>query len=425
MRTFVTIAFLIPLASGLPAAELPEPLDELSRRAVRYFVEASHPETGFTRDRARNDASEEKRRVASIAATGFALSAYAVGAERGWLQRADAIARTRRTLRALEEKPVRERGWFYHFFDWETGERVWRCEVSSIDTAIFLAGLVLAERALDDEEITTRARRIFDAVDWRWMLTDGGKRPDSLTFSHGWKPESGFLESRWGSYCEHIILYVLALGVAEEGEVSAKVWEAWKRPEVEYEGLLFLVGGPLFLHQMSHVFIDLRGLRDRLGYDYYVSSRNATLANRRYCIVNPKGHASYSETIWGLSACDGPEGYRAFGALGRSPDNGTVAPAAAVASVIFTPKESLAAARAFAKHTPGGIGRYGFTSGWNPGRDWHSPDVIGIDLGQLFLAIENHRDGLPYRWMREHDAMRRGLERAGLRPSSAQELRTQ
>ncbi|GMV35559.1 MAG: hypothetical protein AMXMBFR61_00670 [Fimbriimonadales bacterium] len=388
-------------------------LDSLSRSAFRYFWEQSNPTTGFTKDRARNSEQGDLYDIASVAATGFALAAYPIGVERTWVSREAALERTLRTLKALRDVAPREHGWFYHWFHWQTGERIWQCEVSSIDSAILFAGMIVAERYFADENVTRLVGAILDDVDWMWMLTDGGDRPQSLTFSHGWTPEMGFLSVRWGSYCEHMILYILGLG--SDDRVPAGVWEAWVRPVVTIEGYDMLAGGPLFMHQLSHVFVDFRDRRDRLGYDYWVSSRNATLANRQYCHTNPKGFHGYDEDVWGLSASDHPEGYTAHGLPPWGDDNGTIAPSSAVASVFLCPEESMAAARAIAERYPSILGRYGFSIAFNPTREWVSPDVVGIDLGMMLLGIESYRTGLPQRLFMSHPVGQLGMQRAGLR----------
>lgn len=397
-----------------PPREIDPLLDDLSQRAVRFFWEQSHPETGMTLDRANNTRDEPRiEYVASIAAVGFALSSYAIGAERGWLDREEALARTKLTFRSLEELPIRNNGWFVHFYDWKTGERVWQSETSSIDTSILIGGMLVADSYWRDPEIKERTARILAEIDWEWMLTDGGAKPNSLTFSMGWKPESGFIEARWQEYNELIMLPIQALGVWAEG--SEGMWTAWKRePLHEDGGYEFLTGGPLFLHQMSHVYIDLAGKRDGLGWDYWKQAHQAFLANRQYCIDNPKGFKGYGPDTWGLSAADGPRGYNAYGAPGWISDDGTMAPSSAVACVDVIPELAIAAAHGFKREFPDTLGRYGFTISFNPTEGWQSPDVIGIDLGQMLLAIENYRDGLPHFLSMSHPVVRRGIQRAGI-----------
>lgn len=392
----------------------PDLLDDLSRRAGQYFLDNSYKSTGFTLDRARLAGyAPSEFNVASIAAVGFALSSYAVGAERGWITRTEAVKRCNLTLENVEKRVPQEHGWFYHWFDFKTGARQWQSEVSTIDTGIFLCGMIVAAQGLRDKELSERSERILKNVDWGWALTDGGTKPNELFIGHGWKPETGFLESRWASYCELPLLYVLAYGSYDK--MPSESWAKIERPAVDYNGRKFLVGGPLFLHQMSHVFVDFKNKRDPAGYDYWVASRNAVLANRDYCIANPKEFEGYSRTVWGLSASDGPEGYTAHGAPGWIEDDGTLAPSSAVACAMFAPAEAAQAAASFRQQYPKSFGTYGYTIALNPTKNWQSPDVIGIDLGQMMLSIENARDGLVNKWFMSHPVVKKGMERIGFR----------
>lgn len=403
----------VTLLSTAPNVRGQALLDNLSKKAVRYFWEQTDPGTGLNRDRGPNQkgGKENNANISSIASTGYALAAYAIGIERGWLERKPAVERARLTLKTVLTKLEGRNGWYFHFVDWKTGKREWNCELSSIDSALLFAGMVMADSGLKDAEYSKLCRQVLDRIDWKWMLTDGGAKPDSLSFTMGWKPE-GFLDSRWSSFDELMFLYILAYAYFPEMPQGA--WEAIRRPEVSYKGLDLLAGGPLFMHQMSQGFFDFKEYRDRLGFDYWVEGRNATLANRLYCIENPKKFAGYSADIWGLSACDIPGGYGAQGAPGWISDNGTLAPAAAVASVIYTPDLSRRAAEAYVDKYPASYGQYGFASGINPTRDWTGGDVIGIDLGQLLLNIENARDGLPNRWMMARPEIKKAYQRIGL-----------
>ncbi len=411
---------VLTLIATLTLAVQPAPLkgqallDDLSKRAVRFFWEQSEPTTGLTRDRGPNTkgGKENNPKISSVASTGYALAAYAIAAKRGWMPRATALKRARLTLDSILNKVEQNHGWYYHFIDWKTGKREWNCEVSSIDSSLLFAGMLMAEAGFKDPVYSRLAKRVMDRVDWKWMLTDGGQKPNELLFSMGWKPE-GFLNARWGSYCEHMFLYVLAYG--NFAAMPAGSWAAWNKPVVEYKGLTMLAGGPLFMHQMAQGFYDFRNRRDREGYDYFVEGRNATLGNRQYCIDNPKQMAGYGPDIWGLSACDIPDGYGAQGAPGDISDNGTLAPASAVASVIYTPELSIRAAEAFVQKYPTSYGQYGFTTGISPQAKWVSPDVIGIDLGQMLLNIENARDGLPNAWMMSRADTQRAYQKIGLR----------
>lgn len=389
-------------------------LDDLSQRAVRFFCDNSNPATGLTKDRAANLKPSDKYDVASIASTGYALSAYSIASKRGWLSRKDALARVKKTLHTLDTGVQKEHGWFYHFMDWGTGKRVWNSEISSVDSSILFAGMLVAKQAFHDPGVTALTDRLLSQVDWKWMLTSGGKEPNSVAFCHGWRPESGFLPYHWSDYSEQSMMYFQAYGAYSK--MPAESWAKINRRIADYKGRKQLSGGELFMHQMSHGYFDFSGRRDRLGYDYWVSSRNMTLTNRQYAMDNPKGHKGYSSDIWGFSASDTPTGYG-----GNTPwnnDDGTVVPTGAIASLAFTPKESLSAARAFKKEFPQAYGRYGFSNGINPDKDWADPDVIGIDLGMMLLMIENFRDGLVWKLSMSDPINAKGFAKAGFHKTS-------
>lgn len=408
-----TLALLSATSWPVPDERGEALLDVLQERAVRFFWEQSHPTTGLSKDRAVNFATADEFEVSSCASTGFALAAYVIGVERGWLSRAEARARTLRTLIGMRDVHEHHEGWFYHFVDWETGERVWESEASTIDTSIFLAGLVVAQEYWGDAEITRVSREITERINWGYMLTDNGARPDEVFFTHGYKPETGFIEHRWARYSEEMMIYLQAFGFSD---VTTEGWNQIARPHEEYEGLEFLTGGPLFIHQMSHVWYDFKNQRDELGYDYWIATRNATLANRLYAINNPEGFAAYGENFWGLSASDSPDGYSAFGAPGWINDNGTITPTSVLAALQWTRDYSLAFADHMLDEHPQAWGRYGWSNSLNPHRDWVGPDVIGIDLGMMLLGIENERTGLIHRLSMRNRNIRQGFERAGFRP---------
>ncbi len=398
-------------------------LTETAKRAWRFFWDESHPDTGLTKDRASNFTPDDYH-VSSIASTGYALSAHVVAVQRGWLKRSDAEQRVRKTLRFILDDMFHFHGWLYHFVDWRTGKRVWNCEVSTIDTALLLAGALLAGQFFGGE-VARLAERLYRRVDFEIMRTDGGDKPDEMTLSHGWKPEEGFLKSRWHSYCEHIILYILALGAPHQ-RVPERVWDAWERPVVNYQGKWeHLTGGPLFMHQMSHHYLDLRGRRDRLGWDYWVSSIHATLASRQFCIDHKTQFKTFDDDVWGLTASDGPDGYRGYAAIVMwdKPD-GTVAPTAPIGSIIFTPQEAMRAMQVMYDRYKHRIwGRYGFSNAFNVDRDWWDTDVIGIDLGMALLALENHRNGGIWKLFMRGQEIQRGFQRAGLKVTKEPEPR--
>lgn len=388
-------------------------ITELERKAFDFFLKESNPRTGLTKDRASNVASSDAYTVASIASTGFALTAYAIGTEHRWIEREAARLRTVVTLKSINDLVEHEHGWLYHFIDWETGKREWKCEASTIDTAILLAGVIAAERYWKDAEITKLSERFWNRIDWKWALTDGGSNPDAKLIVHGWKPEEGFLKGRWsGQYSEEKMLYLMGCGLSD---IRTDGWEEIGRKFETYKGIEFITGGPLFIHQMTEGFFDFSERRDRLGINYWVNTRNAALANRQYCIDNPQGYKAYGPNFWGLSACDVPGGYEALGAPGWTVDNGTITPTSVVATLPFTPEHVLPFIEEMRTKHAKAWGRYGFPNGYNPTKDWIDPDVIGIDLGMMMLGIEQARSGLIHRLTSSHPAIKRGYERLGIK----------
>lgn len=387
-------------------------LNQLQHRAVNFFWEQSNPKTGFAKDRATNLKVTHDYDVASCASTGFALVAYPIGVERKWLDRDKAKARTITTLKSMLDIHESYKGWYYHFTNWETGKRMWNSELSSIDTSIFLGGVIAAERYWKDKEITDLTNRIMGRIDWKWMMTNDGKMADEQIFSMGWKPEDGFIDARWRGYSEEKMLFLQAYGY--DPKLNNEGFDKTNRERHDYGGYEVLSGGPLFMHQMSESFYSFSDLRDKRGYNYWVETKNATMANRRYCIDNPKKFKDYSANFWGLSACDTPDGYQAVGAP-PSDDNGTITPTSAIASMPYTPKESKAFAEAMVRDHKDAWGRYGFSNGVNPSRNWVDPDVIGIDLGMMLCGVENYRTGLIWKLSNESPQIQNGYARAGFK----------
>ncbi len=380
-------------------------LDEVQRKAFLYFIEQTDPVTGLTKDRAGNFGGGD-RGIASMAATGFGLTALSVGQSRGWISRKRAYRRALTTLRHLRSRQAHDHGWFHHFVDAATGKPAPGSEVSSIDTALLLAGALTAGRHFKGTEVERLAREIYERVDFPWMMTDGGAKPESLTLSMG-RTDKGFIPARWDAYSEHHILYMLGLG-SPTYPLPAASWRAWKRPD---NGPLTEASSALFTHQYSQLWLDLRGWNDE-GHDYFAKSIEATLAHRAAAIAARGEHPAYGPDCWGWTSCDGPDGYRPYGAApsGREHD-GTIAPAAAGGSMAHTPQLSLSALR-FMKKTYGDRiwGRYGFADAFNAGRHWRSPDAVGIDQGAMLLAIENARSGGVWKTFMGTDAARRAFE---------------
>lgn len=394
-------------------------LEDLSRRSFRYFWEQADPHTGLVLDRARADGSphdQTHRNVASIAATGFGLTALCIASERRWVEPREARERARATLRFFAERARHERGWFYHWMDSKTGERRWQSEVSSIDTALLLAGVLTARKYFaGDPEIVRHATRIYERVDFVWMLNG---HPSLL--SHGWRPESGFIPHRWDTYSEDTILYLLAIG-SPSRPIPARSWWAWRRDWVTYADHRYLSGAPpLFIHQYSHAWVDYRDRREASPphIDYFDNSVRATRAHRAFCLDLAKEFPGYSENVWGVTASDSAGGYVAWGGPPRDPSiDGTVVPCAAGGSLMFAPDITLPALRHMREKFGERIyGRYAFIDAFNPNTGWVGPDYIGINVGITLLSAENLRTGNVWRWFMRNPEVGKAMRDVGLRP---------
>jgi hypothetical protein len=390
-------------------------LEDLERRSSQYFWDEASPITGLVLDRTKTDgtpADEDHRYIASIAATGFGLTAICIATERGWINRASARERVRTTLRFFADHALQEHGWFYHWMDVDTGERRWRSEVSSIDTALLVAGALTARQYFrEDAEIVRLASKIYERIDFPWMLNG---HPTLL--SMGWHPETGFIKARWDDYSEHLILYLLAIG-SPTHPITPDAWYAWKRNWNEYAGYRYLGKTPLFTYQYSHAWIDFRGRREAKGkhIDYFENSVRATLAHRQFCIDLRQQFPAYGPNMWGISASDSVKGYVAWGGPPRDPAiDGTVVPYAVAGSLMFAPGLATAALRTMGAKYPNVYGRYGFADAFNPNNGWINRDVIGIDLGITVLSAENARTGNVWRWFMRNAEIRRALDLAGL-----------
>ena len=399
-----------------PADE--EFLEDLSRRSFLFFWEQSDPQTGLSLDRSPADGSDlaEKhpsRDVASSASTGFALAAYCIAAERGWESRDKLKDRTRRTLDFFANRARHKNGWYYHWMDRRTGERRWRSEISSIDTALLLGGVLTARQCFkDDAEIVRLATRIYERIDFPWMLDN---HPSLL--SHGWRPENGFIPHRWTDYSENAILYLLAIGAPTQ-PIAPESWYAFRRDVVDYAGYRYQSArAPIFIHQYSQAFFDFRGKRERrpgFNVDYHENSVRATRAHRACNLSLSAKFPGYTENVWGISAMDAQRGYVVWNCPpAEDAIDGTVAPYVAAASLMFAPDIALPALREMKNRFGEKIyKKYGFADGFNPTTGWVAPHVIGIDVGIQLIGIENFRSGAVWRWFMANEAAQNGLRRA-------------
>jgi len=421
-------------------------LDTLQRDAFGYFLKHTKLHNGLVADTSRPGSP------ASIAVVGFALSAYPVAVERGWITRGDAVQRCLSTLRFFAASDQSGavastgcHGFYFHFLDVETGLRAWQSELSSIDTALLVVGMLTAAAYFSaatpaEAELRQLAQALYERVDWHWAEHEGG------AVALGWKPECGFLNYGWQGYNEALVLYALGMGSPSHPLTDAS-FEAWTET-YQWEnlyGIDFLVAGPLFVHEFSHAWLDLRGIRDRFmrekRCDYFENSRRAVQVQRQYAIRNPRGFSGYGQDCWGLSAGDGPSvepqvvagrrqafcGYAARG-VPWGPDDGTVTGSAVVAALVFAPEIALPALRLMWGRARGGPGRSVHASGFNATAGtavaagaaaaeggWVSEGEFGLDQGVIVLMVENLRSGLLWRLTRGIPCLRAGLKRAGFR----------
>ena len=444
----------VPAAITAPQSAF---LDTLSRRTFDFFWQTTNPANGLTPDR------WPTRSFSSVAAVGFALTAYPIGVEHGWVAREAARERVLTTLRFFWTAPqgpeptgvTGYRGFFYHFLDMDTGRRFDRVELSTIDTALLLAGALTCRQYFDhddagDREVRALADSIYARVDWSWA------RDNETLVNMGWRPEPaanqntrGFNISSWRGYDEGMLLYVLALG-SPTHPIDPAAWTEWTRTYKwdRFAGQDYVQFGPLFGHQYSHVWIDFRNVQDEYmrgrGIDYFENSRRATLAHRAYAVANPSAWRGYGADAWGLSASDGPldstlvvdgrtRTFHTYWARGAGTveltDDGPLVPTAAGGSVAFAPEIAIPALVSM-RRTYGDalFGQYGFVDAFNPtlrvsgptlrhgriveGLAWFDTDYLGIDQGPILAMVENYRNGFVWKLMRQNPNVIRGMCRA-------------
>jgi hypothetical protein len=427
-------------------------LDELEHRSFDYFWDSANPANGLVPDRYPTPT------FSSVAAVGFALSAYTIGVERGWVTRNAAAARTLTTLKFLRDLPQGNapsgtagfHGFFYHFLDMQTGLRYRTNELSTIDTTLLMAGVLSAEQYYSggdatESEIRSVADALYRRVEWDWLADSRG------LVAMGWTPEVGEYPARWLGYNEAMVLYVLGIG-SPTHPLKGSAWSAWTQGydrtwRSEY-GQTYLSFPPLFGHQYSHAWIDFNGIQDAYmtakNSDYFKNSRAATYAQQAYAAQNALGYTGYDATVFGVTACDGPGAMtltingtarKFYGYAGRGMggvntyDDGTLAPTGVVSSIVFAPDIVLSAIDTLLARYGGFLyGRYGFLDAFNPsipdgtavqsgrvvpGKGWVDVDYLGIDEGPIVLMLENYRSGLIWSLMRANPYIKTGLKGAG------------
>jgi hypothetical protein len=388
-------------------------LNDLERANFLFFWEQANPQTGLIKDRC-NVRVKDTGLAASIASTGFGLTAICIAEKRGFISQAAARSRVVQTLSFLWHKLPTHRGFFYHFANINTGERVWDSEVSSVDTTILLCGVLTCRQHFDDKDISELAQAIFDRVEWTWLSED------TSLLSHGWTPELGFIPTRWDLYSEMMMMYLLGMGSASH-PLDKDAWLAWKRTTFEYDGLRYIGSfAPLFVHQYSQAWFDFRNKRDRYA-DYFQNSAIATDVHRRFCLELNVQFSDYSNALWGITASDSAQGYVAWGgppAMG--PIDGTIVPAATGGSLPFLPTATMRVLRTIHDHYPNAWCRYGFVDALNPLTEWYDTDVVGIDTGITMLMAENVRTGFVWETFMKNPEAQRGMNLAGFKSYSAE-----
>jgi hypothetical protein len=388
-------------------------LNELEHNCFLFFWEQTNPPTGLTKDRC-NVRANDTSTAASIASTGFGLTAVCIGEKRGFVSYADARLRVIQCLSFLWHKLPTHRGFFYHFANINTGERMWDSEVSSVDTTILLCGILTCRQHFHDETISQLAHAIFDRVEWTWLSED------TTLLSHGWTPELGFIPSRWDLYSELMMMYLLGMGSSSH-PLNGDAWFAWKRTIFEFDGLRYIGSfAPLFVHQYSQAWFDFRGKKDRYA-DYFQNSVIATDVHRLFCLELNEQFSDYSDALWGITASDSERGYVVWGGPpATGPIDGTVVPCAAGGSLPFLPQATMRVLRTIHDHYPKALCRYGFVDAFNPLTGWYDTDVIGIDTGIIMLMAENARTGFVWETFMKNPEAQRGMEIAGFKPYTAQ-----
>jgi hypothetical protein len=383
-------------------------LESIEAANYKYFWEQGNPYTGIVRDRC-NAINPDKADLGSIAATGFGLTALCIGDQRGYGSHLEIRARALNTMRFLWKKLPNHRGFFYHWANVNTGERLWDSEVSSVDTAILLCGVLTCREHFAHSEISDLASEIFNRVDWTWLSEDTRILP------HGWTPETGFLQYRWDNYSEMMMMYLLGLGSSTH-PLPAETWSAWKRVTFEYDGIRYIGSfAPLFVHQYSQAWFDFRHKRDQYT-DYFQNSIIATEVHRRFCMDLTSQFSDYSESLWGITASDSARGYVVWGGPpATGPIDGTVVPCAAGGSLPFLPQPAIHVLETMKNSYPRSWTRYGFVDAFNPLTNWYDTDVIGIDTGITMVMAENARTGFVWNTFMKNAEAVRGMQRAGFK----------
>lgn len=369
------------------------------------------------------DKSKLAPEVASIASVGYGLAALVIGAERKWISFSKAYNRANGTLHTFLNNMETTNGFFYHFIHMETAKREWNCEVSIIDTGIFICGAILAGEYFKGE-VKEKAEKLYKNINWNWYRDETVNQ-----FYMGYSPEQGF-SGHWDMYAEQLMLYVL--GVASPTfPIESSMYDDFKKPITDYgeiKNIIYTYCGTLFTYQYSHAWIDFRNRRDNNGINWFQNSIKATLANRKYCIENSKKYKTFGENSWGLTACVGPSGYSGeFGAMPAMSklegNDGTISPSGAAGSIVFTPELSIQSLEYYYNYFPELWGKYGFKDAYNleGEKAWYAEECIGIDKGTSMLMIENYLTGLIWEYFMKNEYIQKGLQKLNITQKKKEE----
>lgn len=397
---------------GIPA--LPQSasslLDEIKERGCKFFYTEASSKTGQVRDHAPALAPPDNQ-IASIASTGFGLTALCIAHHHGYLAQSECEQRVEATLRFLVEKCPHVHGFLYHFINMETAAREWKCEISSIDTALLLCGVLTARKYFSGNIVIERlATQFYERVNWRWMLNSGD------TLSMGWHPETGFIPARWNIYSELMAMCLMAIG-SPTYPIPASSWDKIRRPRLNYGGIDYITNmdAPLFIHQYSHAWVDFRGQQDAYA-NYYTNSIKATRAHQLWCLVEGRKFPWIDENMWGITASDTQAGYSVRGGpptMGNV--TGTIVPSASGGSLVFLPHECAHVLLTAREQYPKSWTRYGFVDAFQPHAGWYSPNVLGIDQGPMVLMAENLQTGLVWKYFMQNREITQAMESVGFR----------
>ncbi len=382
------------------------------KKSFNFFINETNTNKesrgyGLTRDK-----TIYANHVASIASVGYGLAALIVGVEHKWIEYEKAYDRANRTLDTFINNVEGKNGFYYHFVNMDTGKREWNCEISIIDTAIFICGAITTGEYFG-KEVKEKAEILYKRVNWEWY-----RNKETNYFYMGYTPEEGFW-GHWDMYAEQLMLYVLGVS-SPVFPINKNMYDDFKKKRKNYkniEDIIYTYCGTLFTYQFSHAWIDFRNIIDKESINWFENSIKATKANRQYCIDNKEKFKTYGENSWGLTACLGPNGYCSFGSKPcdtnlEVENDGTITPCGAIGSIAFTPEESIRAMENYYNTFPKLWGNYGFKDGYNLEKEkpWFAKEYIGIDKGIELVMIENYLNGTIWEYMMKSKYVKKGLE---------------